>query len=313
MGNSFSIDAPSFQKLLEAAWVLQRGGDHGLSECGSGVTDLAVPLVNDELRLTLPPSPAEVCEAEQAVSESRERQIYAVTGRDDAPSASLVAPRYPQGEFTGLALVADGESSLAQTTFRSASAYSGPVVVLLVMAVFLFFQLESHPSRVPSVSAISKPSASVLDDRQRHDDVVHAPSDTTMSTKSTRNHQLALEPSHGHITDSQTLLVVEDMSGYEVKDLRRQARYGDQDSAFTLGMAYEVGRRVPQSCTQAAKWVAVAAAQGKPAAQYNLGLRQAYGDGTPANPKEAKKWIQEAAGHGYKKAELAMEAMAGTR
>jgi len=103
------------------------------------------------------------------------------------------------------------------------------------------------------------------------------------------------------------------MSGYEVKTLRRQARYGDEDSAFTLGMAFEIGRHVPQSCTQAAKWVAVAAAEGKPAAQYNLGLRQAYGDGTPTDLKEAKKWMQEAAGHRYKKAERAMETMGGVR
>jgi TPR repeat protein len=181
------------------------------------------------------------------------------------------------------------------------------------MMVFVFFQRDRLSSSVPSVNALSKPSASVLDDRQRHNDLVHPISDTTMSIESTRNLQLALEPSHSHITDSQALVVVEEMSGYEVQNLLRQAQYGDEDSAFTLGMAYEIGHYVPQSCAQAAKWVAVAAAEGKPAAQYNLGIRQAYGDGTPTNLKEAKKWIREAAGHGYKKAERAMEAMGGVR
>jgi len=311
--NSFIIDAPSFQKLLEAAWVLQCGRDRGLSQCGSGAPDLAVPLGNDELKLILPASRGEACEADRSASEPRERQICAVTGRRDAPGASVVAPPYPQGEIAGLALVADCESSLAQRAFQSASACFGPLAVLLVMTVFLLFQRDRHPSSIPSVNALSKPSASVLDNRQWHDDVVQPVSDTTMSIKSTRNLQLALEPSHSHITDSQTLVVVEDMSGYEVKNLRRQAQYGDGDSAFTLGMAYEIGRHVPQSCAQAAKWVAVAAAEGKPAAQYNLGIRQAYGDGTPTNLKEAKKRIQEAAAHGYKKAERAMEAMGGVR
>src|SRR5215472_10511247 len=111
MGNSFSLDAPSFQKLLEAAWILQCCRGRGLSECASAATDLTVPLGNDDPRLMLPPSRGEVCEADRAVSEPREQQLCASTGRRDVPAASMVGPPYPEGEIAGLALVADRESS----------------------------------------------------------------------------------------------------------------------------------------------------------------------------------------------------------
>jgi uncharacterized protein len=67
-------------------------------------------------------------------------------------------------------------------------------------------------------------------------------------------------------------------------------------------MAYELGRYVPRSCTEAAHWVAVAAQEGSSAAQYNLALRYVSGDGTPINLDEARKWLEKSAAHGYQKA-----------
>src|SRR5580700_11220882 len=59
MNQRFTLDIPSFQKLLEAAWVLQCQRDRELSESHvsesqSGVTVLAVRSDKDELNAALP-------------------------------------------------------------------------------------------------------------------------------------------------------------------------------------------------------------------------------------------------------------------
>jgi len=105
----------------------------------------------------------------------------------------------------------------------------------------------------------------------------------------------ALESSHERITDPATWSAVQQLSRYEIKSLRRQAMYGDDSAAFTLGMAYEVGNSVPQNCVEAARWVTLAAEAGDAAAQYNLGLRYHVGDGVGANQAESEKWLRKAA------------------
>jgi len=98
-----------------------------------------------------------------------------------------------------------------------------------------------------------------------------------------------LQASHMHVTDRATEQVVRTLSRYELAGLRRRASYGDDSAAFQMGMAYEIGRALPQSCTTAAQWVATAASEGNVAAQYNLGLRYSDGDGVPVNEVEAVK------------------------
>ncbi len=115
------------------------------------------------------------------------------------------------------------------------------------------------------------------------------------------------EASHLRVTDPAASSLVAGLSRYEMQTVRQQAQYGDAAAALTLGMAYEIGRNVPRSCTQAAHWVAVAAEDGNSAAQYNLALRYISGDGTPANLDEARKWLEKAATHGYQKARLTLQ------
>jgi uncharacterized protein len=103
---------------------------------------------------------------------------------------------------------------------------------------------------------------------------------------------------------------VQQLSRYEIKGLRRRAQYGDESAAFTLGMAYEVGYPVPQSCVEAARWVTTAAEAGDAAAQYNLGLRYRDGDGVPANSAESEKWLRQAAVHRNQQAKLALKILA---
>ena len=115
--------------------------------------------------------------------------------------------------------------------------------------------------------------------------------------------------SHMQVSDRGVLSVVEALSRYEIRELRRQADYGDDSAAFIMGMVYETGHYVPQSCTKAADWVARSANGGNAAAQYNLGLRYRDGDGLPANDDEAEKWLRKAADQGYSDAKLALETL----
>jgi Sel1 repeat len=112
--------------------------------------------------------------------------------------------------------------------------------------------------------------------------------------------------SHRQITDRATLFRVEGLSRYEIPALRRQAIYGDDSAALVMGMLYETGRFVPQSCPKAAEWVMRSANWGNAAAQYNLGLRYRDGDGVTANQDEAKEWLQRAADHRYSNATIAL-------
>ena len=112
------------------------------------------------------------------------------------------------------------------------------------------------------------------------------------------------------ITDAATISAVQQLSRYEIKGLRRRAKYGDESASFSLGMAYELGHSVPQSCVEAARWVTTAAEAGNSAAQYNLGLRYRDGDGVPPNRGESEKWLRKAAAQRNQQAKLALRILA---
>jgi len=114
------------------------------------------------------------------------------------------------------------------------------------------------------------------------------------------------EGSHKRVTDSATGRALRDLSRFEIPGLLRQARYGDDSAAFTLGMAYETGHGVPQDCTKAAHWVSEAASGGDAAAEYNLSLRYRDGDGVPPNAEESEKWFRRAAARNYPQAQVVL-------
>ena len=105
--------------------------------------------------------------------------------------------------------------------------------------------------------------------------------------------------SHLQVTDQGTASKLASLSQFEIAGLRRQGQYGDDGAEFLLGMAYETGRGVPQSCAKAGEWVTRSAEAGNAAAQYNLGLRYREGDGVAADPKLAEKWLKRAAKRKY--------------
>lgn len=370
MNHRFTLDVPHFQKLLEAAWVLQRDRerdrDRDLSESQNGVSVLAFPSDRDELNGALPLTlPGTVLEPATAVAEAHAPQICEIADPSVVPSPLTVAPIYQRAEVAGaLAMAADrhfsplcdpipfpapdvfkkatrgkNETAVVQTSrpvvlslprfrdkykdkehalstrtasmFKRASrlmtANGGPVVVLLIMLAFLHSLLGSHRPSLTAVKAAPLVPKIAVDDSTPRDHVGQAQSPLATGSKNPRTDLPVLEPSHLRVTDTAASLV-EGLSRYEMHTLRRQAQYGDDVAALTLGMAFEIGHHVPQSCTQAAQWVAVAAEEGNSAAEYNLALRYVSGDGTPTNLDEARKWFEKAAGHGYQKARLTLQA-----
>jgi len=207
--------------------------------------------------------------------------------------------------------------NLAVGALRSV-AIATPILILALVGASLLLETWRH-APLHSAQAISGESAPNAEAALSHTSTNLttttrvAPDDTERITHATPNRPRKisrLRASHRQVTDPATLSVVQGLSKYEISGLRRRARYGDASAAFTLGMAYEIGRLVPQNCAQAARWVTTAAEAGASAAEYNLGLRYRDGDGVRANRAASKKWLRRAAARRYSKANLALRMLA---
>jgi TPR repeat protein len=200
----------------------------------------------------------------------------------------------------------------ARALQRSASAFA----ILVVMSAFLV--MESGLFRSDNTAAASA--------RENEGRNVPVPTQTATDKTSTSHSALAsatpqhesaspsssVHPgptSHHTITDPVAEDVVQNLTRYEVSTLRRQATSGDEEAAFQLGMAYEIGYDVAQNCSKAAEWVAKSAEAGYPAAEYNLGLRYRDGDGVAANSAESEQWLSKAAARKYHSARAALAAL----
>jgi hypothetical protein len=208
-------------------------------------------------------------------------------------------------------------TSVLKHASRVTTAYIAPAVVVMIMLAFAFSLRGSHRSTLSAVNAAPPVPVIVVDGSRTRDYVgraqaaitAHGVSPQPSMPKPRTPESSVPEPSHQRVTDAAASSLVEGLSPYEMETVRQQAQYGDDVAALTLGMAYEIGRNVPQSCAQAAHWVAVAAGEGNSAAQYNLALRYVSGDGTPTDPDEARKWLQKAARRGYQKARLTLQGL----
>ncbi len=183
----------------------------------------------------------------------------------------------------------------AWRALRSA-AIAPPVWLLAIVAVLLLLETWRHQ---PFNSAQATSTRDLSGDNgKKTDNVTLRPSIPP------------LEVSHMRVTDAETSSVVQELSRYEIRGLRRQAQFGDESAAFTLGMAFETGRYLRQSCAEATQWVARAAEAGNAAAQYNLGLRYRDGDGVPADRSESEKWLRKASAARNPQAQLALKMLA---
>ncbi|MGA9967170.1 MAG: tetratricopeptide repeat protein [Terriglobales bacterium] len=202
-------------------------------------------------------------------------------------------------------------------TLRSlrAVAIATPVWLLAVIANLLLLETWLHePFHGVQTPSPSTAEAAVTTNPPKPIVSTGAASQTAKRIESTESRRPApfrsLASSHEQITDLATSSVIEQLSRYEMNGLLRQAKYGDDSAAFTLGMAYEVGRYVRQNCVEAARWVKTAAEAGNAAAQYNLGLRYRDGDGVSADLHESEKWLRQAAAHRNPEAKLALQLLA---
>jgi hypothetical protein len=200
-----------------------------------------------------------------------------------------------------------------------AAAIATPVLVLTLIAASLLLEAwrrePSNNAQAISRSSAPTATAAVNDVPTTQATTKRAASDDGHKRVPHRkpNRASAIPPprsSHRQVTDPAALSAVRRLSRYEIRGLRRQAKYGDASAAFTLGMAYEVGRDVPQNCAEAARWVTTAAEAGDAAAEYNLGLRYRDGDGVAANRAESAKWLRKAAARRYANANLALKMLA---
>jgi hypothetical protein len=223
--------------------------------------------------------------------------------------------------FKGLVIALGRHRSTLRITFPlralRAITIATPVWLLALIAALLLLEAWRHQP-FQSAQAISTPNpstaeASVNTNVPSRTTSTRAVSEETKKPETIEPQRPASTPSlavtHEQVTDPGTSSVVEQLSRYEINGLRRQAKYGDDAAAFTLGMAYEIGRYVHQNCAEAARWVRTAAEAGNSSAQYNLGLRYQTGDGVAVDRTEAEKWLRKAA-HGNREAKLALRMLA---
>lgn len=338
MSQRVTLDLSSFQKLLEAAWVLQceqdrvangvlatsdqsplrRGTSLAMLDTAPiaieilptadkslaleddrvppGTTELAPPSAMPLLEnvdvvgsLALAPSPESVPQPAPVPFPGSGNAKKPVSG-DKGIIGAIHAQRasgFSEGPTrrTGPRLVV----VIPKQTPSDLRAFFGPVVVLAVLLVFLFCEIAAHQIRVIPVKAAPEvtPNAARIQPAAPPREHAEAPIRLT---------------SHLRVTDARTNSTLENLSPYEIRNLRRQAQFGDDSAALTLGMAYETGHAVPQNCGEAARWISIAAASGIAAAQYNLALRYQNGDGVTPDFQQANKWMSAAAAHLYPQA-----------
>jgi len=84
----------------------------------------------------------------------------------------------------------------------------------------------------------------------------------------------------------------------EISEVKALAERGFAPAQFSMGIAYDTGKHVPQNHTEAVKWYRLAAEQGHLRAQNNLAASYGRGEGVPQDYAEALKWYRIAARNG---------------
>lgn len=361
MGERFTLDVDSFQRLLAAAWVLQCERDRKNTRISREASVVCLGRKVNRVPENFP-IPSYIFEAETRPNQSQ--ALNGSTGSDVEASPSQVLPAPLQVQSSAMAesgvwrpkpaasvpLPADVSGALALAPERHETAesnvipfllaelqqesvwekieraaggrarriagtvvewrdrlqselrvkviirgrtmdrlarYAAPVFALLILGALLIPQVSSRVGWLRSVRA-----------------AVHLPGSVGAGGSGP-----VLETSHLRVTDAAELALLNQMSRYEVRSMRRQAEFGDDSVALTLGMAYETGRGVPQNCQEAARWMELAAEDGNAAAEYNLALRYLSGDGVVEDRGVAKKWLEAASRQGYEKARVILQSM----
>lgn len=91
----------------------------------------------------------------------------------------------------------------------------------------------------------------------------------------------------------------------------QQARKGDADASYFLGIMYQTGNGARQDCSKALEWTSRAAERGHVLAQSHLGVlyRDGCGDAVMQDSIEAYVWLSLAAAQGLKFAQENLESL----
>ncbi|HEY5911642.1 MAG TPA: tetratricopeptide repeat protein [Verrucomicrobiae bacterium] len=81
--------------------------------------------------------------------------------------------------------------------------------------------------------------------------------------------------------------------------LKTEAKRGDPEAQYKLGMYYHEGADIAPDYPAAASWFSKAAAQGYAPAQFAFGEMNLNAEGMLPDEMEAAKWIRKAANQGY--------------
>lgn len=92
-----------------------------------------------------------------------------------------------------------------------------------------------------------------------------------------------------------------------VQELKNGAEQGDSDAQNKLGEAYEYGKGVAKSFSQAAYWYQKAADNGYAEAQFNLGILYGAGDGVPQSFEKAVELLEKASQQGHQRAKITLD------
>jgi hypothetical protein len=347
----FTLDCFAFEKFLAAAWVLQCLHDQ-LHDHPVPSESIAEPVKTQEgmesASLVLPaavePTVQPILEVDRkpevlsngladdkTLAELVDAQPAIETGTSGLDAANKPGSARHQSWFNPSAVSKGFADALANLrpalrvnlTLRAlrAVAIAAPVLLLAVVAALLIYESWRHES-LRSAQAFTTPNPPV-EEVSSSKTANTAPRGLSANTRSGNTRKIDNEPwqtgpatprefSHKRITELATSSVVQRLSRYEIRGLRRQAKYGDSSAAFTLGMAYEIGHFVPRNCVEAARWVTASAESGNAAAQYNLGLRYRDGDGVSADRTVSERWLRKAA-HRNGKAKDALRMMASAQ
>jgi uncharacterized protein len=87
-------------------------------------------------------------------------------------------------------------------------------------------------------------------------------------------------------------------SNHSLGQLRENAKRGEVEAQFRLGLSYETGEGVERDSAEAVKWYRLAAERGHAMAQNNLGVAYLRGRGVAQSDAEALKWFRKSAEQG---------------
>lgn len=90
---------------------------------------------------------------------------------------------------------------------------------------------------------------------------------------------------------------------------RKLAESGNSNAELYMGLAYDMGQKLPHNSLEAARWYREAAGRGNASAATNLGVLYHNGDGWPKDDVGAVAWFERAASSGSAIAEYCLGRM----